>query len=137
MTDRLLDKYTKDGMRHESDSESAGDGPEEIGCFGWLRGIRDRAIMLELRKKNGHCMAIGYGWIERVEYDPDHGITLHLANHTVRITGSGLNTEIRPAMRLYDGIVRHRVSWVREASRSESLGNSQNGVWIDLLEWEG
>ncbi len=33
---------------------------DDLGSFGWLRGIRDRAIMLELRQKNGNVVAIGY-----------------------------------------------------------------------------
>ena len=28
------------------------DAADDLGAFGWLRGIRDRAVMLELRKIN-------------------------------------------------------------------------------------
>ena len=61
-----------------------------------MRGVRDRAIMLELRRKNGNVLAIGYGWLERAEFDPSEGITLHLVGQKIRIKGRNLNDEARP-----------------------------------------
>lgn len=137
MTDRLIDKYTKraavtDSPKHESD----GDEPENLGCFGWLRGVRDRAIMLELRKKDGHVLAIGYSWLEQVEFQPDEGITLHLPGRKIRIKGSGLNADSRPTVRLFDGIVRHRVPWLRECERTELLQAENGSVTIESIAWD-
>lgn len=135
---RIFEKYTKREHCSALDSAKAelnGEEAEDFGCFGWLRGIRDRAIMLELRKKDGHCLAIGYGWIERVEFEPEEGITLHLPNRTVRIEGSGLNSEVRPTIRLYNGIVRHRVPWVRESERKEQLQTRASVILIDSIAW--
>ena len=140
MTDdsqRIFEKYTKRSNSHLDANHTPlnGEQAEDFGCFGWLRGIRDRAIMLELRKKDGHCLAIGYNWIERVEFEPENGITLHLPNRTVRITGSGLNSEVRPTIRLYDGIVRHRVPWLRESDRGEQLQPHTTSIVIDSIQW--
>jgi len=88
---------------------------DDLGAFGWLRGVRDRAIMLELRRKDGRVLAFAYAWLERSELDPSDGITLHFAGRTVRITGRNLNAEVRPNVRLFDGILRHRVPWIRES----------------------
>ena len=136
MTDRLLDRYTRGGSSSPGFQEGGAAEAESIGCFGWLRGQRDRALMLELRKKDGHAMAIAYSWLERVEFDPDRGITLYLPSQTIRITGSGLNAEVRPAVRLFDGIVRHRVSWIRESERAAALQASAESVVVQAIDWD-
>lgn len=137
MTDRLLDRYAKrtavvESLRPELD----GDDAENLGCFGWLRGVRDRSIMLELRRKDGHILAIGYSWIERVEFEPSKGITLHLPGRQVTIIGSGLNKEARPTVRLFDGLIRHRVPWIREMDRVEGFAADKEGVVVESIRWE-
>lgn len=137
MTDRLLDKYTKRVPASDAPpTETESDEAENLGCFGWLRGVRDRSLMLELRKKDGHVLAIGYSWLERVEFQPDEGITLHLPGRKVRIKGSGLNADSRPTVRLFDGIIRHRVPWIRECDRTELLQFSDGGATIDSIRWD-
>lgn len=136
MTDRLLDKYTKRPAADALKPEPEADEAEDCGCFGWLRGVRDRSIMLELRKKDGHILAVGYSWLERVEFDPSEGITLHLPGRKVKITGSGLNADARPTVRLFDGIIRHRVPWIREADRTESLKSESDAVVVESIAWD-
>ncbi len=152
MSDRLLDKYTTKpersatlvvDQRGHAASESAhqsshtrahpldAEEPDEVedrGCFGYLRGIRDRAVMLELRKRDGSILAIGYAWIDRMEYVPERGITLLGPEHLVQISGSGLNQVAKglicPSLRLatppslYGGLVRHRVAWISETRQT-------------------
>jgi hypothetical protein len=136
MTDRLLEKYTKRPAADATKPEPETDEAEDCGCFGWLRGVRDRSIMLELRKKDGHILAVGYSWLERVEFDPSEGITLHLPGRKVKITGSGLNADTRPTVRLFDGIIRHRVPWIREADRAESLTSDADAVVVESIAWD-
>lgn len=134
MTDRVLDSYAR---RLGPNSPLA--EPEtleaDMGCFGWLRGVRDRALMLELRKKDGHILAVGYAWIERVEFEPDTGITIYLPGRKILIKGSGLNTEARPTIRLFDGIIRHRVPWIREEGRAQLLQANLSSTMVDGVEW--
>lgn len=135
MSDNLLHKLAK-RPNAPLVGEPEGDDAENLGCFGWLRGVRDRSIMLELRKKDGHVLAVGYSWIERVELLPDDGITLHLPGRKIRITGSGLDAEARPTVRLFDGIIRHRVPWIREADRPELLQAGREKVMIERIDWD-
>ena len=44
--------------------------PSDLGAFGWLRGVHERAAMLELRRKDGSIVAFAYHWLERAEFDP-------------------------------------------------------------------
>lgn len=132
MSDSLIDKYAK---RPPSQlAEHAEPETDDLGCFGWLRGVRDRAIMLELRKKDGHVLAVGYAWIERVELVPEQGITLHLPGRKVHIKGSGLNNG--ESARLFDGLIRHRVPWVRESQHAERLRDAEGSVTVESITWD-
>lgn len=111
MSDSILSKYTN---RPTSEPDDPQLETEDLGSFGWLRGMRERAIMLELRKKDGNITAIGYAWIEKIEFDPSHGITIHALGKEIRITGRNLNAEVRTGVSLFQGLTRHRVSWVQE-----------------------
>jgi len=107
---------------------------EDFGCFGWLRGVRERAVMLELRKKDGSILAIAYAYIERIEFDPTNGIAIHANGRTIRIKGRHLNGEARPTVRLFEGLTRHRVPWVGEAGHEE-IGQRQDATpVVDAIE---
>jgi hypothetical protein len=136
MSDSLIDKYAKRSPAAGESRPDDADGAEDLGSFGWLRGVRDRAIMLELRKKGGHVMAIGYAWLERADFDPSDGITLHVGGRCVRINGTRLNADARPSIRLFDGIVRHRVPWIREGDRSELLAAGDDKVVVESIVWD-
>jgi hypothetical protein len=110
-------------------------GVDDFHSFGWLRGIRERATMLELRKKSGDVIAIGYSWIERVEFNPTEGITLHVHGDKVQIKGRNLNAEVRPEVRLFQGIARHRVAWVRETDRPGRLKVGEEATIVEEIVW--
>jgi hypothetical protein len=114
MHDRASDIF---GLRRkESGADSAdGEAADDLGAFGWLRGVQDRAGMLEIRHKDGRISAKGYSWLQSAEFDPSGGITLNFSGETVKITGQNLNAEARPNVRLFAGITRRRVPWIQEA----------------------
>lgn len=136
MSDNLLERYT--GKRTELGEVPTpeSDGLEDYGSFGWLRGIRDRAIMLEIRHKDGKISAFGYAWLDSAEFDPSEGITLRFSGKTVKIAGRNLNGEVRPSIRLFDGIVRHRVPWIQEAATAAVLEASRDTVIIEQVKTE-
>ena len=136
MTDRALDRF--DTSRGSAWSQSVGEdaaAAEDHEAFGWLRGSRDKAVMLQLRKRDGNIMAIAYSWIERIEFDPTEGIRLYVGGKVIRIKGRNLAAEIRPNIRLMDGLCTHRVPWIQEA-RSE-LATSDDGLVITAIEPTG
>ncbi|QOJ14827.1 MAG: hypothetical protein HRU75_09320 [Planctomycetia bacterium] len=138
MTDRtILQKYVARngdataGNAPPTDAETA----DDLGAFGWLRGIRDRAVSLELRRCDGNILAVSYGYIEKAEFDPSEGITLSVSGQKLRIKGRNLNAEVRPTVRLFEGIARQRVPWVCEASHADSLADEERMTVIDSLSW--
>lgn len=136
MTDNVLARYT--AKRPEESSQNGAEESEQLedhGVFGYLRGARDRALMLELRKKDGNVQAVGYAWLERAEFDASEGITLHMAGRTIRIKGRNLNGEIRPNVQLFQGITRHRVPWLQEADQATAMESRGKGVLVEKIEW--
>jgi hypothetical protein len=108
---------------------------DNLGGFGFLRGTRDRAEMLELRKKTGDIRAIGYAWIQKVDFDPSGMITLFVGDETIRIKGRNLNAVASQQMSLLGGILRHRVPWIGEADQSAALQADNNSVVVETIEW--
>jgi hypothetical protein len=132
MNDSILDRFTgrsEDQSRKTDDQEM-----EDLQSFGWLRGVRDRAIMLELRHRNGNITSLGYAWLEKAEFDPSEGIVLHYGGKTVRIVGQHLNHMVRPNISLFAGIVRHKVPWIREAEFGDAASSPNNAIIIDDIQ---
>ena len=136
MSNSLFNKYTprRPDESPESKTEDV-EAMDDLGAFGFLRGTRDRALMLELRKKNGNIQAIGYAWLEQIDFDPSEGITLHVAGRTIRIKGRNLNAEIRPNVRLFQAMTRHRVPWIQEADQPTVMESGGKGILIESIEW--
>lgn len=129
---KFEDRLVESGVATATPSSSETD---DLGAFGWLRGIKDRAIALELRKKDGNIVAFSYGYVSSVEFDPSEGITLHAAGQAIRIKGRNLNAEVRPTVRLYEGLVRQRVPWVRESDRAENFEALRDSTIVDAIEF--
>jgi hypothetical protein len=134
MSDSVLEHFTDRIVKHPAHHGEDIDGVEEIGAMGLLRGVRERALMVEFHFKDGRILALAYAWLERVEFDPATGITLRFTNQTVRLVGRNLNAEIRPNVRLLDGLLRHRVPWVRETDQGRAMAADRNAPVIERIE---
>lgn len=112
----LLERYT--GTRPERTEATHHDTDDLLDCgaFGWLRGIRDRAPMLEVRHKDGRISGFAYAWLDSIDFDPSVGITISFSGRKVILTGRNLNQEMRPNVSLLGGLLRHRIPWIAEAS---------------------
>ncbi len=132
MSDSILDRLTG---RTENQTRMVDDQElEDLQSFGWLRGVRDRAIMLELRHRNGNITCYGYAWLEKAEFDPSEGITLYFGGKTVRIIGQHLNSMVRDNISLFAGIVRHKVPWIRESEFGDAASGPNNATIIDDIQ---
>jgi hypothetical protein len=121
--------------RFSSDAPAELVACDDLRSFGWLRGIRETAPMLELRKKTGNIVAIGYAWLEGVEFDPSEGILLDVGDRRILIRGRNLNAEIRPGVRLFEGVTRHRVPWIREIDAVQAMGADESACVVDSISW--
>lgn len=130
--DSVLEQYTR-RVNGSVPAQPDSDETDDLGSFGWLRGVRDRAIMLELRRKDGSVTAFGYAWLKKAAFDPSGDIVLDFSGEVVKITGRNLNDEIRPHVHLLNGIVRHRVPWIQESDGASALAAADKAVVIESL----
>jgi hypothetical protein len=134
MKGNLLEKYNSPKPSDAETPEEQAGIPDDLGAFGYLRGMHDRALTLALRFKDGKRRGLGYAWLHDAEFDPSEGITLHFGGKQVKITGRNLNAEIRPNVRLFDAILRHRVSWIQEADGPTMMEASKGATVIEGIE---
>ena len=135
MSDKFLRQFTEkigNGHHHE---EPPDEPPEDLGAFGWLRGSKERAYMLEIRRKDGNIKALGYAWLESCDFDPSDGIILRFTGQAVRLVGRNLNREMRPHLKLFEGLVRHRIPWIQEADEPTVMTAAQQATLIERVEF--
>ncbi|MBC7855285.1 MAG: hypothetical protein IAF94_17795 [Pirellulaceae bacterium] len=132
--DKILQRYLRTD-RDEPESPANEEGEvDDLGSFGWLRGIRDRAAMLEFRQKDGNSIAFDYGWLRKVEFNPSDGLVLHFGGDAVvKITGRNLNRPTRPNVQLLRGILAHRILWIQEASEPDILKAADHTTVIEQI----
>ena len=131
----VLDKYVKGKDRPNGEVSAADENDEtdDMGAFGWLRGVRERSLMLEFRHKDGTVTSLGYAWLERAKFDPSVGITLKFTGTTVKIIGLNLNAERRQNVRLFAGLIRHRVPWIQVADGAEQMEAAKDATLIQAI----
>lgn len=92
--------------------------------------------MLELRLANGDSLAFNYSYLVQATFDPSFGILLQFGGKRVTISGSRLNAEVRPNVRLFQAILGHRVTWIKE-TESHDMGESAPGTMVvDAIDIE-
>jgi hypothetical protein len=81
--------------------------------FGYVTGIQDRAHNLELRKAAGPWPFIEYSYLTG-------GEQVHAGEFLLRFaTGERVTVRGRHLRPLYEKLLRHRVTWLREAEEDE------------------
>jgi hypothetical protein len=135
MNDSVLKQFSPRSAVAMVRPDAEADAADDLVAFGYLRGARERALMLEFRRKDGGVTAISYGWLEKVEYDPSGVITLKFGGQTVKVVGRNLNAEVRPNVRLLDGLVRQRINWIQESGGAAAMTAAKDAVVIERIEF--
>lgn len=126
----FLEKYVKRDRPDDTDPVEA------VGnFFGLLRGHRERAISLEIRKRDGVVLAIPYSRYDQALFDPSEGVFIKFGEQTIRLLGTNLGRELRPNISLITALATHRLAWVREAGKSETLGLTRNQPVVVEVTW--
>ncbi len=105
------------------------DTEDEFPCYGRLRGPRQAAFMLELRRATGDGEAFDYGLLGRVRFDPSAGLALHFANGVVTVRGRNL----RP---VFEAALTRRLLWVREAAEPGRAGGDPDATVVTAIAVE-
>jgi len=115
---------------------------DELVCpaFGFLRGIRDRALAVELRFRDGNSDWFAYSLLASWRHDPSVGLLLKFSGGDVitlvLIRGSNLNAVVKDReTNLTDrGLQRHKVTFIREMGEDESRQAEEGQPTIDQIE---
>lgn len=134
MTDsNILERITrKETPSLTSEAESDAD---DLGAFGWLRGSRERALTLELRRKTGSIVAWSYSLLQKMEFEPSGTIALWFPGQKIVIHGRNLNAESRPNVRLFAGLTRQKVPWIQEIPEIDRFESPKEVTVVDRIEW--
>ena len=98
---------------------------EEGKYFGFDRQENGRALMFELRTRDGRRSALPYSYLTRADFDPDKGIEIYVSNVVVLVKGRDLGT-------IYSYLLQNRLTWMREDFSDTDLG--EDGVFVESLE---
>lgn len=95
MNGSILDRYgTNTAVEPKEPAET--DILNDVGAFGFLRGVKDRAVMLELRHRDGRITAWACAWLDLASFDPSEGITLGFDGRKVTIRGGTCKRKSAP-----------------------------------------
>jgi hypothetical protein len=133
------EKYFVRSKNGEATAEVEDDLSDDLISFGWLRGTRDQAIMLQVRYRNGTIEAFPYALLSFAQFKRSEGIWLCFGTKTIRIIGRNLDAECRPNLRLFDGIMRRRVPWIQEADEPSAMNAPKGALVIEEVreDFEG
>ena len=122
-----------------AEAATAKDG-EEDSCpaFGFLRGLHERALALELRFRDGNRETYPYSWLGPWKYNPSAGLLLKFTGDVVTLVlvrGSNLDALVNQSANLTDrGLQRHRITYMREMDEDELRQLGDAGPTIDRIE---
>lgn len=133
MTDRILSRYTRTDRDTGDQLDPDSSEVDDFGAFSFLRGVKDRAVMVEFKLKDGNSIAFDYSWLRKVEFNPSVGLTLHFGSDVVRIVGRNLHRPTRTNVELLRGIHAHRVPWIQEASEPDLLNSKADATIIEQI----
>jgi hypothetical protein len=137
MNDEVLTRFAERFATAAEPQAAESEQEENAGAFGFLRGARERALMLEFRLKDGRALALSYALLDQASFDPSDGIRLKFSGQEIRLAGRLLNERSGPSAPLFDAIVRHRVTWIKESSRAELLETRPNVLIVESISFSG
>src|ERR1700722_20370068 len=113
---------------------------EECIAFGYLRGIRDRALLLQSRLQSGESVSFPSSWLGHVSHNPSSGIVLNfVGDKTFKVTIEGRNlAAVMPESidLLNRGLLRHRIVWVRELEPEECCRVPEEALTVERITIE-
>jgi hypothetical protein len=125
--------------RKEKEKGKENSDEDNCSAFGFLRGLHDRAPMIEFRFRDGNLEAYPYSCLGPIRFNPSVGLLLRFTSDVVTLVlvrGSNLDADLGTgSVNLIDrGIERHRVTWVREMDEREIRNVGDGGPTIDRIE---
>ncbi len=126
------------GKVKEQLPEKAAADEDSCAAFGYLRGLRECALAVEFRFRDGNSDWFPYSWLGPWRHNPSAGLLLKFTGDLVTlvlIRGSNLDMLVNQTINLTDrGLQRHRILWVREMDEEELRRVGEGGPTIDKID---
>lgn len=103
----------------------AEENEQQSKFFGFEPQPSSRALMFELRTRDGKRSALPYSYVTRADFSPSDGIEIYVSNVVVTIKGRALED-------VFSYFLQNRLMWVREDSSGTDIG--EDGVFVERLE---
>lgn len=94
------------------------DDSDDIRYYGIEPQITARALMFELRTKDGKRTAYSYSYMTEANYEPEKGITINVSDVVITITGRNLGE-------IFNYLVSNRLTYIQEDYSGIDDGESQ------------
>jgi hypothetical protein len=121
-----------------SATDDAGSDEDSRPAFGYVRGLNDRALALQLRYRNGNSDWFSYSLLASWRYNPSVGLLLKFAGDIITlvlIRGSNLDATVsKNSVKLLQGLQHHRITWVREMDEDELRESGPGAPKIDGIQ---
>ncbi len=111
----FVEKLRREAEETEQQSKFFGFEPQPSG----------RALMFELRTRDGRRSALPYSYVTRADFDTGKGIEIYVSNVVVLIKGRAMED-------IFAYFLQNRLTWVREDSSGMDIGDE--GVFVESLE---
>jgi hypothetical protein len=98
-------------------------------AFARLLSPRRPELMLELRRKSGDALALGYAYLVSIGFNRSGGLVLEFTGHQVKIKGRNL----RP---LWRGLVQQRVAWLQELDPMAEAAQEETATTVTEISVE-
>lgn len=113
-------------MNNASFVEKLGMGaPEGAKFYGIEPQQTARAIMFEVRTKDGKRTAYSYSYITEAVYEPETGIIIHVADALVTVKGRNLDT-------IYYYLLSNRLTYIQEDFSGTDTNDSD--LFVEAIE---
>lgn len=84
-----------------------------------------KALMFELRTKDGRRKAYAYSYMTEANYDPEKGIIINVSDVTISITGRSLDE-------IFNHLVSNRLTYVQEDY--SGIDDEEASVFVQGIE---
>jgi hypothetical protein len=114
---------------------------DELSCsaYGFLRGLHERSLSLEFRFRDGDREAYPYSHLASIRFNPSVGVLLKYTGDLttlVLIRGSNLDLPVNNGSvdLIERGLLRHRVTFVREMGEAELKKAAEREPTVDAID---
>lgn len=73
--------------------------------------------------------------LQKIDFDPSVSITLWFPGQKIVVHGKKLNKEVRPNVRLFEGLTRHKVPWIQDIPELDHFQSPKDMTVVDRIEW--